>query len=744
MPKLVPINPLNPFESIQISDDEVIVSKYDTKFTKITGQIKDSAFHRGNPVYIVIKSSDDFVVYKITPTKSGYFELPLVFDNNSKKGWFEVEASYLEHTDTDMNFDFHVGDLLSPSIPKPLEIKPELLPYTTSGKYLENINISSENNDYIITSYFSEELGAMQSVRITAENECPEKKEVFQKDFLPNPGEKVSFSFYQLDKWNLDECFIHFTISDFNGNVMESIVKNYEVEHKMQQNPITPIQNQGIPQWIKNNAGWWADDAIDDSSFNQGIQFLMKEGLLKQNSIPDEFPSYLKADSKRWADKKISDKEYLLILENWMGYNKKPVESIINTPSSSHIKPFSSDSLDETLLLDKNEVVAKVKQSLEKIGSTLTDEFTYQHVRGIIEYEYFIEETDDNLGGNFHVFTKNGVVASTETHSRYLLGSQVAEISAITLLYATEVPLVPLEEWVQYPDSGMIGWLAEVFKNDEKLKTIKIGSKTIGINSDPIVKGFGIGTLVLTINYDSDIVKQLTPIENIPKSLSTKDKVISGSDSCTELIENSNWVPETNSCVTSSLIINSEESLTVSKNIRLGNSGGTFRNNGVINVIGEINNYGLLENFGTINIFGNISNSKNTINKGIITIENNGNIYNFDTGVIDNFGTITNDNQLSNFGIINNQCSGEMIGNLVGNNFGLGDESINNISCDDTIVENNYKDTDLSKKTNDNIDYGLVATGLFIGIPVIIIAIIIWKMKRWRPRRKQFSITKIH
>ncbi len=36
-----------------------------------------------------------------------------------------------------------------------------------------------------------------------------------------------------------------------------------------------------IPAWIKNNAGWWADGSIDDSSFVQGIQFLIKEGILR-------------------------------------------------------------------------------------------------------------------------------------------------------------------------------------------------------------------------------------------------------------------------------------------------------------------------------------------------------------------------------------------------------------------------------------------------------------------------------
>ena len=36
-----------------------------------------------------------------------------------------------------------------------------------------------------------------------------------------------------------------------------------------------------VPSWIKNNAGWWADGTIDDDSFVQGIQFLVKEGFMK-------------------------------------------------------------------------------------------------------------------------------------------------------------------------------------------------------------------------------------------------------------------------------------------------------------------------------------------------------------------------------------------------------------------------------------------------------------------------------
>ncbi len=35
-----------------------------------------------------------------------------------------------------------------------------------------------------------------------------------------------------------------------------------------------------VPEWIKNNAGWWAEGAIDDETFVQGIQYLISNNIL--------------------------------------------------------------------------------------------------------------------------------------------------------------------------------------------------------------------------------------------------------------------------------------------------------------------------------------------------------------------------------------------------------------------------------------------------------------------------------
>ncbi|WP_428325943.1 peptidase [Nitrosopumilus sp.] len=72
-----------------------------------------------------------------------------------------------------------------------------------------------------------------------------------------------------------------------------------------------------IPSWIKQNASWWAEGAIDDDSFIQGIQFLIKEGILQipsttQGTISsNEIPSWIKQNASWWAEGAIDDDSFI-------------------------------------------------------------------------------------------------------------------------------------------------------------------------------------------------------------------------------------------------------------------------------------------------------------------------------------------------------------------------------------------------------------------------------------------------
>jgi len=41
------------------------------------------------------------------------------------------------------------------------------------------------------------------------------------------------------------------------------------------------IEEKKIPNWIKNNAGWWADDLISDDDFVKGIEYLVENKIIR-------------------------------------------------------------------------------------------------------------------------------------------------------------------------------------------------------------------------------------------------------------------------------------------------------------------------------------------------------------------------------------------------------------------------------------------------------------------------------
>jgi hypothetical protein len=77
-------------------------------------------------------------------------------------------------------------------------------------------------------------------------------------------------------------------------------------------------QKAPIPSWIKNNAEWWAAGQIDDSSFVQGIQYLIKENVLKippttqgTSSDSSDIPGWIKNNAEWWAAGQIDDDSFI-------------------------------------------------------------------------------------------------------------------------------------------------------------------------------------------------------------------------------------------------------------------------------------------------------------------------------------------------------------------------------------------------------------------------------------------------
>jgi hypothetical protein len=107
-----------------------------------------------------------------------------------------------------------------------------------------------------------------------------------------------------------------------------------------------------VPDWVKNNAGWWADGTISESEFVQGIQFLIKDGIIvvppttisadKSQGVPD----WVKSNAGWWADGTISDGEFVNGVQHLI---KTGVISVLTSESQKMDAPKKSTSNDSQL-----------------------------------------------------------------------------------------------------------------------------------------------------------------------------------------------------------------------------------------------------------------------------------------------------------------------------------------------------------------------------------------------------------
>jgi len=127
-------------------------------------------------------------------------------------------------------------------------------------------------------------------------------------------------------------------VGEINGIEIDEIIRIEDVE--------TGSTDNIIPRWIKNNAGWWADDKIDDFTFAQGIAYLIKNKIIQINDLSTTsdgdiiieeniiIPAWIKNNAGWWADDNISDSDFLygikyLVESNIIKFQSDDIEQYI-------------------------------------------------------------------------------------------------------------------------------------------------------------------------------------------------------------------------------------------------------------------------------------------------------------------------------------------------------------------------------------------------------------------------------
>ena len=223
-----------------------------------------------------------------------------------------------------------------------------------------------------------------------------------------------------------------------------------------------------IPPWIKNNAGWWADDKIDDFTFAQGIAYLIKNKIIQINDLPTTpdgkiiieqnitIPSWIKNNADWWASNSISDSDFLygikyLVETNIIEFQSDNIEQyILDWDTIVHDSMYAYDGsikvqskffdyVNYTVRYDtvKNNIADYSDPTLLRAGVWLyqitgNEKFLQNAgiVADVIEELYL---TDLGIVMNVHPITN--VVGSDEAHTNQEILGQVAKLALVDSNY---------------------------------------------------------------------------------------------------------------------------------------------------------------------------------------------------------------------------------------------------------------------------------------------------------------------
>jgi hypothetical protein len=128
--------------------------------------------------------------------------------------------------------------------------------------------------------------------------------------------QQSGFSTDSRDKHNIAEFFIPTDVTGIIHLNFQNLGDNDLAKTSI---PVVvdPVTNQNnetiIPEWIRNNAEWWAAEQIDDNTFIQGIEYLIKNNIIvipktnQSDSDTKEIPSWIKNNAGWWAEGSIDD-----------------------------------------------------------------------------------------------------------------------------------------------------------------------------------------------------------------------------------------------------------------------------------------------------------------------------------------------------------------------------------------------------------------------------------------------------
>ena len=109
---------------------------------------------------------------------------------------------------------------------------------------------------------------------------------------------------YYIDRYNSEPTYKEWFDSNFPNTSIYNILGYAD-----------PVS---VPDWVRNNAEWWATGVIPDSAFVTGIEFMLENNIIQISNISssesasdDEIPQWIRNNAHWWSKDLISEDEFV-------------------------------------------------------------------------------------------------------------------------------------------------------------------------------------------------------------------------------------------------------------------------------------------------------------------------------------------------------------------------------------------------------------------------------------------------
>ena len=290
-------------DAISITLDKIHYSEDDKII--ISGEVSEFLFGHEVQLMIFSPGNDVIAIEKTTIDSSKRFQLEFETKYLKESGDYTVLVTYGPEQKIKKVFTFEKNSI---------EIKPNKKNVLLNFDFLNpktkqvqehidyKVTILKNNQKVFDTSVTHSTTGTI-SIPILLEERYPHRVQIDVTGvlFQPIPQESAFFSIMYGSQ---------VILSEYTSN--NSLKVNLALNKDPSPNP------KIIPTWVKNNAKWWANGQINDTTFVDGIKYLMQQKILDIEDLPysatwheKTVPKWVKNNATWWADDLIPEDDFI-------------------------------------------------------------------------------------------------------------------------------------------------------------------------------------------------------------------------------------------------------------------------------------------------------------------------------------------------------------------------------------------------------------------------------------------------